>query len=343
MAETWSIAWSHGRATVHAGAGALGRTDFRLDDGRTVNPFHDAPWLGRAAPVDPPMMANLRGDWACIPFGHPYGPAEGLTGAWAAAATAPPDGPLAPSDALQHGYGANVDWSLVSQSTEALVIAVDYPDDSAVARLIRTIRPVPGEAALDVSVEIRARRPGGRPFGFHPNFALRGRPGSFRVEPGSFAFGLTHPTGERGVSKARPDARFATLAEVPLAAGGTGRFDRLPFAEDTEEIVQLCGIDGSVRLIDEAERVAWTLSFDPGRLPSLLLWMSNRGRKYDPWNGENLCLGVEPIASAFDLGTPAALAPNPIAAASVPTALRLDPAAPVTVGFRLSGRSLPPG
>src|SRR4029077_3454847 len=131
--------------------------------------------------------------------------------------------------------------------------------------------------------------------------------------------------------------------------------------EDTEEIVQLCGIDGSVRLRDEAERAAWTLTFDkqearsaPGSasgagsgatgtresLPSLLLWMSNRGRKYDPWNGRNLCLGVEPIASAFDLGTPTSVAPNPIADAGVATALTLDPATPATVGFRLSGQAL---
>jgi hypothetical protein len=68
--------------------------------------------------------------------------------------------------------------------------------------------------------------------------------------------------------------------------------------------------------------------------------MSNRGRKYDPWNGENLCLGVEPIASAFDLGTPASVAPNPIAAHGVATALALDPAKPVTAGFRVSGKAL---
>src|ERR1700726_3555606 len=103
MAETWSITWSHGRATVHAGAGALGRTDFRLDDGRTVDPFYEAPWLGRAEPVDPPVMANLRGDWACIPFGHPYGREEGLTGAWAKAAATALDGSLAPADIIQHG------------------------------------------------------------------------------------------------------------------------------------------------------------------------------------------------------------------------------------------------
>jgi hypothetical protein len=352
MGETWSIAWSHGRATVHAGAGALGRTDFRLDDGRTVNPFYEAPWLGRAEPVEPPVMTNLRGDWACLPFGHPYGADEGLTGAWAEAAGTKLDGPLTPGETIQHGYGANVDWRLVSQTGEALVIAVDYPSESPVAGLTRTIRPVPGQPAIDVSVEIHARRPCRQPFGFHPNFALRGAPGSFRIEPGRFAFGLTHPTGERGVSKAARAARFSSLGDVPLASGGSAPFDRLPFAGDTEEIVQLCGIDGSVRLLDEAERAAWTLTFDKEArsaggatgtresLPSLLLWMSNRGRKYDPWNGRNLCLGVEPIASAFDLGTPASVSANPIADAGVATALTLDPARPVTVGFRLSGRSL---
>jgi len=339
MGETWSIEWSHGHATVHAGAGALGRTDFRLDDGRTVNPFYEAPWLGRAEPVEPPVMTNLRGDWACLPFGHPYGADEGLTGAWAKAAAAAVDRPLTLGETIQHGYGANVDWRLVSQTAAALTIAVDYPAESPIAGLTRTIRPVPGQAAIDVSVEIGARVPCRRPFGFHPNFALRGAPGSFRIEPGRFAFGLTHPTGERGVSMTKREARFSSLGEAPLASGGTAPFDRLPLAEDTEEIVQLCGIDGSVRLLDEAERAAWTLTFDK-TLPSLLLWMSNRGRRYDPWNGRNLCLGVEPIASAFDLGTPASVAPNPIADAGVPTALTLDPAKPVTVGFRLSGRAL---
>ena len=30
-------------------------------------------------------------------------------------------------------------------------------------------------------------------------------------------------------------------------------------------------------------------------------WQSNGGRDYFPWNGRNYCVGIEPIASAFDL------------------------------------------
>ena len=343
MTEIWSLEWSHGRVTVHAAGGALGRSAFRFEDGRWIEPFYEAPWLGRSRPINPPMLANLRADCICLPFGRPYGTADALPGPWATAATTPvrdEDGPTGASDALLHGFGANADWKLVSRSDAGIVIAVDYPEDSPIERLTRAVKPVSGEAAIEVAVEIHARRSCRRPIGFHPNFALRGRPGSFRIEPGRFAFGLTHPTGEAGVSRARPDTRFHDLGAVPLKDGGSARFDLLPFAGDTEEIVQLCGIDGSLRLVDDEAGASWTLTFDPSALPSCLLWMSNRGRKYDPWNGDNLCVGVEPVASAFDLGVAAALAPNPMTAASVRTAIRVEPDSPVTIGFRLAGHSL---
>src|SRR5262249_7030092 len=218
------------------------------------------------------MLANLRGDWACILFGRRYGSDDRLPVRWADPAATPvaeSDGRLVESDALLHGYSSNVNWRLVAKSADALTIAVDYPEDSPVAGMTRTIRPVPGEATIAVSVEIRARRPCRRPFGFHPNFALTGKPGSFRIQPGALAFGLTHPTGERGVSRSRPDTRFTSLSEVPLKDGGSVAFDRLPFADPTEEIVQLCGIDGTVRLVDEGAGVTWTISFDRA-MPSLL-------------------------------------------------------------------------
>src|SRR5947209_8858571 len=48
MKESWSLEWSHGRTLIHAGAGAIGKTDFRLEDGRWLSPFHedalDHPW-----------------------------------------------------------------------------------------------------------------------------------------------------------------------------------------------------------------------------------------------------------------------------------------------------------
>jgi hypothetical protein len=343
MNQSWSITWSHGLVVVHAGAGALGRCEFRLEDGRLVEPFHEAPWIGQGRSVEPPILANLRGDLLCLPFGRPYGPSDNLPEPWAAAATwksqdAASSG-FSESDELLHGYCANADWSLNSDSDQELTIELEYPPNSCIERVTRTVRPVPGEPALEIFVEIIARRVCARPIGFHPNFALRGKPGSFRIEPGRFAFGLTHP-GADGVTQAKANARFEKLAAVPVSTGGNGSFDRLPFVDDREEILQLCGINGNMRLVDEAAQVAWTLSWDPSKLPSCLLWMSNRGRHFEPWNGENLCVGVEPVASAFDLGTAAALSVNPISEAGINTAVKLTPETPFTLGYRIEGTSL---
>lgn len=338
MTASWSLEWSHGRTTVHAGAGAIGKTEFVLSDGRIAEPFHEAPWIARGETVESDGLKHLRGEWPCLPFGRPYDSSDGLCEPWASLATEPlaaTASPLVSSDRLLHGYCSGADWTLISRSDDALVLAIDLPDDSPIGRLTRTIRPVGGRAALDVSVEIVARRSCTRPFGFHPNFALRGRPGSFRLEPRPYRFGLTHPARSH-IARAEPNRRFHDLAEVPLASGGRGRFDRLPFAEDSEDILQLCGVDGGIRLVDDDAGVAWDLSWDRFQLPSCLLWMSNRGRQHAPWNGQNLCVGVEPVASAFDLGSVIACAGNPIAEAGVATALRFDAGTPRRFDYRIT-------
>jgi hypothetical protein len=64
--------------------------------------------------------------------------------------------------------------------------------------------------------------------------------------------------------------------------------------------------------------------------------MSNRGRKLAPWNGENLCIGVEPVVSAFDLGSAVALTNNPLASDGIRAAVPLDTAVPTLLSYRLA-------
>ncbi|WP_448950902.1 hypothetical protein [Labrys neptuniae] len=344
MPQSWSLDWSHGQVTVHAGAAALGRTRFRLEDGRSVEPFHEAPWITAGETVEP-GLENLRGDWPCLPFGRLYGADDPLVGAWRGLVDAPLPAaahPLGASDRLLHGFSAAAPWTLVSLTAEAITLGLDYPGDSPIERITRRIRPIDGEAGLDVSVEIQVRHRCIRPFGFHPNFALCGEPGSFRIEPGPYRFGLTHPVAEPA-ARARPDSRFSALSDVAVKTGGSERFDRLPFADDREDILQLCGIEGGVHLVDEHERVAWDLSWDTDKLPSCLLWMSNRGRKFPPWNGRHLCVGVEPVASAFDFGSVIGAGDNPIALAGVRTAIEIEPETPLTLGYRIRGHALAGG
>jgi hypothetical protein len=78
-----------------------------------------------------------------------------------------------------------------------------------------------------------------------------------------------------------------------------------------------------------------TLDWDVDHFPSLLLWISNRGRAYAPWNSRHVALGVEPINAAFDLGPAVSSAPNPISATGTATAHAFHPDAPFTTRYRI--------
>ena len=336
MDKIWHLEWPHGALDVHSKGGMLGGVSLRSGN-RRVAPFYEAPWLDDETPAQAGLLGQLRSEFPCVPFGVPYAPAT-VVESWQKSLAAPidePDDPLDASDDLLHGYACVGEWQLVRQTALSIEIALEYPVTSSIARVVRMIRADPNSPAIDFSVRVEARRKTRRPIGLHPNLALPSMAGALQIHPGAFRFGVVHPAGpEPGVSRAAPGAVFEQLDRVPLRAGGTAAFDRLPFAHDTEEIIQLCGVDGSVVLTNDASQVAYRLTWDASLLPSLLLWISNRGRTYSPWNGRNLCLGVEPVASAFELGCRPSLAANPINARGVQTALTLAPGHPVEIAYR---------
>lgn len=336
MDTVWHLEWTHGAFDIHSAGGMLGGVAFQCN-GRTIRPFYEAPWLGQPEPQLSGLLGVLRSEFPCVPFGVPCAPND-LPPNWREAAATPVaagDGAHEAVDDLLHGYGAAGAWSLVRQTSHEIEIKIDYPEHAAIAGLTRIVRAVPDRAALEFVLRIVARVPARRPVGLHPNLALPSIAGGLQIEPGQFRFGMVHPGGpERGVSRACAGATFESLESVPLTTGGREAFDRLPFADATEEIVQLCGIDGTVRLTDDETRARYRLTWDADTLPSLLLWISNRGRAYVPWNSRNQCVGVEPVASAFDLGCSASLAPNPINTCGVATALTLSPDKPTDIAYR---------
>ena len=88
--------------------------------------------------------------------------------------------------------------------------------------------------------------------------------------------------------------------------------------------VMLVGVqDPTVALVNHEERYRVRVTWDTSVLKHLLLWVSNRGRDYLPWNGENRCLGIEPVTSAFDYGTSICSQPNPLSDAGAPTTVAL--------------------
>jgi hypothetical protein len=89
---------------------------------------------------------------------------------------------------------------------------------------------------------------------------------------------------------------------------------------------------------DPASRLGWTAVVRPDEgdlflslrnartLPLTMLWHSNGGRDYAPWNGRHRgCLGVEEGAVLPVLGLSSGETPDPLTAAGQPALITLDP------------------
>lgn len=329
MTERHAIAWSHGVAAVQSLGGMLGPVTFLLPDGRQVSPLHVAPWFDDAARADyPPILQELRGEWPCVPFG--FDADRPLPAGWSATGTS-----FAGAD-VPHGHSSHAHWRFTAVMGESVEMVCDYPEAHPIERLTRRITADAKAPALDIELTIAARRPCSLPIGLHPTLRLP-RKGLAKLIPASFREGRAFPLpveAEGGLLEA--GARFTSLDAAPKRGGGTLSLSHLPLAANAEELVQLCGIDGHFTLRHEAEGWQARLDWDAAHFPSLLLWVSNRGRSYAPWNGRHVALGVEPVRAAFDLGPAVSNAPNPISEAGTATAITLSPDQPFTTRYRIS-------
>jgi len=311
--KPWILDWDGGTAEVHATGGMLGPARFDGGGGVGFEPFYVRPWDLAEDSGEAGILRNLRGEFPCVPFGAAREVAD-LSPDWKALAwTQAEDDP--------HGPSSNRDWALAGRAAGAITLRLDYPEDHAVASLVRRIE---GRGrTLTFDLEVHVRRSVRLPLGLHPIFRLGPGTRNVRLTPGRFAFGQTFPgTLEPGRALLKPDARFTSLAAVPGPSGPVD-LSALPLEQRHESLVQLCGVDGSFSLDypDEGRRV--TLRWDPRAFPSCILWMSNRGRDYAPWSGRNLALGVEPVCAAFDLGNHVSAGENPLNRQGVATAVDL--------------------
>ncbi|MBK8082823.1 MAG: hypothetical protein IPK28_02760 [Devosia sp.] len=105
----------------------------------------------------------------------------------------------------------------------------------------------------------------------------------------------------------------------------------IPLSPQTDKNVQLCGMKGPLTATWLDEGLGIELDWDRVLLPSLMIWHTDRGIGGPPWYNQFRAVGLEPIASAFDLATEVSAAANPINARGVATAINLDPAAPLEI------------
>ncbi|MEP0961390.1 MAG: hypothetical protein ABJQ70_16300 [Roseobacter sp.] len=323
MNDSRTLRWDHGTARVMAIGAMLTDAVFHLPDGRQIAPLHKAPWLDQTLPPDtPPLLANLQGEWPCVPFGAP--PDAPLTGAWKGLKPDPVRWP--------HGFGANHPWILSQDSPDTVTARIDYPEDGPIASLTRHVRGRPTAAVLDITLEIVVRRATQVPVGLHPVFRLPETPGAARLVLGHYGAVWGYPSDSGGVpamQSSAPVSDFKDLAQ--------GTFDplRLPYGSASETLLLLSQSQGHARLENSAENYSATLTWDKNTLPSLMLWISNKGRRNNPWNGRHLALGLEPVCAPFDLGQAMTGNETPLAREGVKTAVSIEPSSAWSTGYAI--------
>jgi len=329
MAHGWPLAWAHGTARIVPTAGMLLEASFKLPSGHMFSPFAKADWATEdAAPREfTGHMRWLGGMFACLPFGE-GGPATEIAPAW--------DSPeFEALNKLNHGFSGNADWGLIEAAPGLVHIGLDYPAEDDISRIEMVISGDPQRPALGFEAKIIARRDCKTSFGFHPIFTLAAPPESIEIRA-DFRAGLTYPARVKGGGMiCKIGAEFDGLDAVPGAAGGSLDLSRLPTPHAIEDNLQLCGVSGPVEVIYHAESAGVRVDWDRSILPSCQIWVSDRALRAAPWEGRYRGLGIEPVASAFDLCSAYSATRNPIADAGFATAITLLANEPVTIRCRI--------
>jgi len=328
MSRTVRFAGSHVSGEVQSLAGMAGPILFDLGGERLVSPLAVAPWSDdppeELARVEP-LLQRLRGEWPCVPFGVPQTRTD-LPSDWQPPAVA------TPWHTQAHGFSSHHDWQFDSTSEGRVDLSIAYPADHPIARLERSVSARPGQPAVDFRLTIHPRRDVELPIGLHPVFRLPDEPGAARLVLPAQARAWTFPVDvEPGRSALAPDQR-----DQPPAALNRD-ITRLPFAQPSEDLVLLTGTGGRVALENHVEGYRAILTWDAEALPSCLLWMSNGGRQFYPWNGRFRAIGIEPISGPFDLGLAHALNRNsPLARKGIRTSTALKANMPRTTSYAIT-------
>jgi hypothetical protein len=332
---SWSFQSSHVSAHLTRTGGHLGPVEFRLGR-RTVAPFSVAPWAEEKIDAGlPPLLHALRGDFFCAPFGGNGTPWRGERH--------PP-----------HGETANATWQLsaIERAPQRVTLHAGLDLTVRTGHVGKHLTLVDGHTAVYQRHVIAGAR-GPMSVGHHAMLKFPDAEGSGVVSTSRFIRAQVLPMPfelpeNKGYQALKPGARFRSLDRVPLLAGGTTDVSVYPARRGFEDLVLLTA-DATLDFAWNAvafphEGYAYFALRDPRVLRHTILWISNGGRHYAPWNGRHTAvMGIEDTTSCFHLGLAESAKPNVLSRAGLPTTLTLNPKKPTEVRYIFGVAAIPAG
>ncbi len=325
---SWRVATREVEAFLTVTGGHLGPITFRLG-GRRISPFSVAPWWGeKLESSSPPILRVLRGDFFCMPFGGNATPYRGERH------------PI-------HGEVANAKWKWEAAASGRLHVSLRTKVRRG--RVDKYIELRPGQTAV-YQRHVISGMTGRMNLGHHAMLKFRS-PGV--ISTSRFVFGQVFPErfeqpAQGGYSLLKPGAQFSTLARVPTVTGEWADLSRYPARRGFEDLVTLVADErlawAWTAVTFPQERFVWFALKDPRVLRETVLWISNGGRYYAPWNGRHVdVMGLEEVTSYFHGGLAESARPNPFLQRGFPTCLTLRSQPPTVVNYIMAVAAIPRG
>jgi hypothetical protein len=178
-------------------------------------------------------------------------------------------------------------------------------------------------------------------------------PGCGRLSTSRFLSGHVAPmpletSAECGRSALKSGSAFRALEKVRTHDGGWTDVSTYPARRGHDDLVLL---ETDLRqplawtaVTFPAKRYVWFALKDPRILRQTILWLSNGGRRYAPWNGRHLNLmGLEEVTGYFHYGLAESARRNPLAAKGALTCHRLQAEQPLVVNYIMAIAAIPTG
>jgi hypothetical protein len=332
---SWRIASNQVEAFVTEIGGHVAPVTFDRRD-RRIRPYSIAPWAEErdASPLEP-IIKVLRGDFFCMPFGGN------------ATAYAGEKHPV-------HGETANARWHFESLETLDGKTALHLSLNTRVrrGRVDKTIMLADGQNIL-YSRHVASKAAGPMSFGHHAMLKFPDSPGSGVISTSRFVFGQVFPQSfelpeKGGYSWLKQGAEFQSLDAVPAINGETADLTRYPARRGFEDLVMMVADANEpfawTAVTFPKERYVWFALKDPRVLRQTVMWISNGGRHYPPWNSRHTnVLGLEEVTSWFHVGLAESAAKNSISERGYPTSVTLQAGEPFTISYIVGIAKIPPG
>lgn len=332
---SWRLASTSVEAFVTVQGGHLGPVTFDRN-GRKLRPYSVAPWAEESVdPSLPPILRVLRGDFFCLPFGGNDTPYRG-------------------EKHPVHGETANARWRFESLETHGgrTCLHLSLRTKFRPGRVDKRIWLVDGEDVIYSQHRVSEMN-GSMNLGHHAMLRFPDAPGGGRVSTSPFVHGQVFPQAfelaeNGGYSWLRRGATFSSLEKVPTLDGKTADLTRYPARRGFEDLVLLVS-DAKASFAWTAvtfpeQGHAWFALKDPRILRETVLWISNGGRHYPPWNGRHVnVMGLEEVCSYFHFGLAESARKNPLSAMGHPTCVALSPKKPLIVPYIMGLAKTPRG